>query len=158
MYKIVHRHTEVAARKRSLLLALVRQLLLLSLRFSIGRCRLSSSLAPLAHKGLMFAAPGLDVAARQGQDHLSIIDGIGVFAAGLAKAAIAEDRELLLLRPALMSVFHSPAAGRGHRALHPWTLRRPYACSYKAVEMDVSKGLFFERMSRVARTGVVASS
>src|SRR5258708_13108735 len=76
-------------------------LLFLSLRFSTDSRRLSSSLAPLAHKGLMFAAPDLNVATRQGQDSPSIVDGIRVGAASLAKAAIAEDGELLLFLPPL---------------------------------------------------------
>src|SRR5258708_30866331 len=82
-------------------LALVRHLLLLSLRFSTGCRRLSSRLAPLAYTGLVFAAPSLNLAARQGQDHSTIIEGIGVVAAILAEAAIAEDGKLLLFRPAL---------------------------------------------------------
>ena len=48
----------------------------------------------------MFAAPDLNVATRQSQDSPSIVDGIRVVAASLAKAAIAEDGELLLFRPA----------------------------------------------------------
>src|SRR5260221_12900224 len=82
-------------------LALVRHLLLLSLRFSTGCRRLSSRLAPLAYTGLVFAAPSLNLAARQGQDHSTIVDGIGVVPASLPEAAIAEDGKLLLFRPAL---------------------------------------------------------
>ena len=48
----------------------------------------------------MFAAPEFNVATRQGQDSSSTVDGIGVVAASLAKAAIARDGELLLFRPA----------------------------------------------------------
>src|SRR5260370_36058543 len=82
-------------------------LLFLSLRFSTDSRRLSSSLAPLVHEGLMFAAPDLNVATRQGQDSPSIVDGIRVVAASLAKAAIAEDGELLLFRPAFALGRHS---------------------------------------------------
>lgn len=80
-------------------LALMRHLLFLSLRSSTCS-RLSSSLAPLAHEGLMVITPDLNVATRQGQDSPSIVDGIRVVAASLTKAAIAEDGELLLFRPA----------------------------------------------------------
>src|SRR5260370_32521492 len=48
----------------------------------------------------MVITPGLNVATRQGQDNPSIVDGIHVVAASLAKAAIAEDGKLLLFRPA----------------------------------------------------------
>ena len=76
-------------------------MLLLSPGFSIGCRRLSSSLAAYAHAGLVFNAPGLDLTVRQGQDHSPIVEGVGVVAARLAKAAVAEDGKLLLLRPAL---------------------------------------------------------
>ncbi len=55
----------------------------------------------VAHaQGLVFVAPGLNIAARQSQDNSSVVDGIRMVAASLAKATIAEDGKLLLFCPA----------------------------------------------------------